>query len=215
MRDGANVKRVGIGWTTALLIGSCACAGQTESGSPPEARSVVDTYDAGGRRIEVRIALDEIGIVVREGVGAEAIRELASRFGGRVAASFPGGLYVLRLDEVATRDALTGEAGRARRDAHVLQAGLVLYAGDGDPPQLATDELIVQLAQAADRRSIDQLNRDHRVAVAAEDLSSVGRYVLRLDPESKVDVLRMADTYRRSPLVVEAFPNLIQVFVDQ
>ncbi len=164
-----------------------------------------------GRKIPFTIALNQIGVFLKESSRTKDFAELSRLPGARVARQLPGGLLILDLGRTYTRAELFTLARQIKTGSPdtIIRAGLVVTAGGAEDPALLTDEFIVKLKNDNPKAQIDSLTREYTVEVVRENPFVKNEFLLRMTPAAvdRQDALTTANQLNESGLTEYAFPN--------
>jgi subtilisin family serine protease len=176
-----------------------------------------DTYFSAHGPERVSIALDRIGILVRDGVFAESLMTYADSLGLGVGV---GGrdtlntfIFTFKLGQTMTREELVAFARRVKqgRPTLIADAGMTVSIRGGKTPLLVTDRFIAQFRTGTTLAQINNFNANHAVREIEANVLKPNHYLLEVTDRSKGDALTMANLYSRSNLVRYAHPNFIHV----
>jgi len=171
------------------------------------------TFYSGPDRHELTFIDVEIGVVARDGIEENEIRELGKRLGWDFKAKYPFGLYVFRMPEPVARGDLVVSARELRKEHTrlIAQAGLVFLPDRAKEPLILTDEIIVRYHDDADRDEIQRFHDANAVQVLMQNPFDPNEYLISATPDSDGDALDISVRYHESDITEYAHPNFLVV----
>jgi hypothetical protein len=182
----------------------------------PAGPGMADYYVSQGKKNEVMIATNRIGLLMREGAEEKAKQFLASQKLKPVQ-QYHGVFYVLQTAKQLSREELMGYARQLKRKGEgvVAQAGLVVTQRQGgESPMLVSDEVIVGFPPQLSRKEVDRLVAANRSRIVMANPFVKNQFLLAADAEGGMDGLMAARRYLESAEVDYAYPNFISLFTD-
>jgi len=197
-----------------LILSACI----TSSSQLPSQRSQPgDFYFFEGKKHPVKIVLNQIGIIARDGVQDSLIRGFIQSLDLEIVKDYHQSLYVVKISKSLTRQELFNYARGIKRQGEALlkQVGLVVYTEEGQSPNILTDEFIARFNNNVTMNQIEEFNKENGVQIVMKNPYVKNQFLLRISENSKIDALTMANRYSTSKLIIAAYPNFIGVFFDQ
>lgn len=197
-----------VGWT---LAAAPAIGKEAPAGKEPRARDVY--YSAAGP-VSISIALDEIGILVRDRVSAADLAAFADSAGLGVQQGKNTLISTFKLARQLNRRDLAVLARRLKRRGPglIAEAGMAVRVRNSKTPVLVTDKFIVQFLPKTSQSRIDSMLRVTDVKVLEANVLKPGHYLLEVKEKSGRDAIAMSNHYQRSGLATYAHPNFIHAF---
>lgn len=173
-----------------------------------------DFFFANGERIPLAVALNKIGIVVRDEEAIAESKQLMSRNRAKAATrTYPRGIVIHNLDQPLAREEIVKLARKIKNESNgsILHAGLVATPGRAETPFIVTDEFIVKFkdnvsaAQArafAERNGVEFVSPLHFVK---------NQFLLKVTEASRLDALDMANRLHQHNELEFAHPNFVRV----
>ncbi len=176
-----------------------------------------DFYYFQGDRIPVIVRLDQIVVLLREGVGAERVRQYAAGAKLTVLREYQGGLVVVGLPQPLPRaDLVKFARGFQQKQSELLrQGGLAVSVARSSTPSMVTDEFIAGFGPDVSRTDIEALNKANGVGIVSPNRYVKNQYLLRVTDASPLDSIKMAQRYDEDPRTEYAYPNFVNVYVDR
>lgn len=172
-------------------------------------------FFSNGERVPLNIALDKIGIVVRDDNAAVEVGRLMSRNRAKAAAprTYPRGILIHNLDQPLPRDEIVKLARKIRNESNGLirQAGLVATPGRAEAPFIVTDELIVKFKDnfsAAQARAFAESNG---VEFVRPVRFVKNQFIFKVTEASRLDALDMANRFHQNNETEFAHPNFVRI----
>lgn len=196
----------------------CVALAGSAGAQPPVARgsSEPDYFHALGKRVEIEVILDRVGVLLRDGVDAKRLQPRMSELGLELAGQYPRvalfgtGRALARRELVALMRRIEAEAGD-----FILQAGLVVIPKGAEVPMLAGDRLVASLKPGGES-SIERIAERIGARVVMENPFVKGQWLLRLEPDTPQDSITVANRLHESGAVEYAQPDFIKpVFTRQ
>jgi subtilisin family serine protease len=172
-----------------------------------------DFFYSNGQKSPVVISLTSIGILAKDGVSTKQIDTLADMLNLAIIREFPGGIFVLALEDTLSKAGLVTYAReiRDRQAEIVVQSGLVVTLVGEEAPLILTDEFIAKFKSNVTKAQVDELNETYGVEIISKNPHVENQFLLRISAASKMDALQMANRYHENALVEFSHPNFIAV----
>lgn len=176
--------------------------------------TVDDFFYADGKPIPVEIALDQLAVLAKSDVTADSIRTLIAPFNLSIIQKYPGGFFVLGLQNPLTREELNQLARQLETQGqHLLRAaGLTLATPGSTRPMCLTDKFIAQFAPEATLEPIEAFNHANHVRIVQPDPFVRNQFLLAVMDSSDVDALSMANRYQNNPMTKFSHANFWVVY---
>lgn len=171
-----------------------------------------DTFYSNNVPVDIRIALDSLGVIVSERATPSALDSLAEPLGMSFARAVNPEFYVLQTGN-RTRPELTDVARQilALGSPLIVQAGLIINENESTTPMISSDQFIAQFNPGVSQAQIDAFNATNGVEIVTPDGFALNQFLLRVTQSSPTDAIGMSNVYHEDPLTVFAHPNFIQV----
>lgn len=206
------VGAVGAGGAAARPIAG-PVTGEGANVAPAAAADLEEFFYNGQTEIPLRIPLDLIGVLARDGANPDVIAEFAKQYGLDWAEEFPGGVLIFALGQEVGRDDLNHLARKLVVDGQdlIAQAGLVALPPQSRTPMLISDELIIDAADGVSDAEIDAFNAKYGIQ-EVDRFDEQRRLALVAPPGGlPADGLTVSQLYYESGLVDFAHPNFVMV----
>jgi len=196
-----TVLRLVTGTVMAAVIGPQPAHAQVEN----------DFYLHGPHMIAVLIHLDSIAVYPVPGADSGDVVDLMTHYALDLGRTTRDGLYVFGLAAPTTREDLFARVMTIDTDngTVVEHAGPLLRMAGSRYTLVATTQMIVKFDPAATVQTMDSVNAAFGVRYAFRTPFEPNHFLLQLTPESRSDVLRIAQSYNALPMVEYAYPNFL------
>lgn len=201
---------------SAIAVGGAAARPATGEGAgvaPAAAADLEEFFYNGQTKIPLRIPLDRIGVLARDGANPDVVAEFVKQYGLDRAEEFPGGVLIFALGQEVSRDELNDLARKLVADGQdlIAQAGLAALPSESRTPMLISNEIIIAPADGVSDAEIDDLNAKYGL-VEVDRLEGQRRLALVAPPpDLPADGLTVSQLYYESGLVDFAHPNFVVV----
>jgi len=188
---------------------------QVQPGARPLPRSHAqadDYYWSIDGRVNVKIALDQLGILVKHGVTEKSVALFADSLGLGPVSPLGDFIFILGSFHPMTRGALVSRIRDVERQSTqiIAEAGMVVTIERSKSPILVTDKFIAQFRPGVSMDDISGLNQVNRVHVLEANVLAPNHFLLEVSDSSDGDAITMSNRYhdRHGP-VRYAHPNWI------
>jgi len=201
----AGSLTLGLGWPTP---------GHAQS-PKPQSPTQAEYFYAMGKSIPALMALDRIGVLIRDGVSMESLQVMMKRRGFELDAEYPR-VVIFKIGRGLAKQDLVKLARtiEAKERDFVIQAGLVVTTEGAEAPMLVSDRFIVRLKLDRKDVSIKTLAAKVGAQVVMEDPFNRGTFLLRLNAAAG-DSVRTANALHEGGAVEYAHPDFIKPVFDR
>lgn len=170
-----------------------------------------DFFYANTGPVMVEVALDQIGVLAKEGVTDDTIVGFMGSLNLSLVTKFPGGLLIFGLADSLSRPELVDSTRQVELLGAILlqDAGIVIRtnAAAGSTPMIVTDEFIALFGPTVTIDQINVLNQANNVQIVSSDPFVTNQFLLKVTEASDVDALTMGNRYHEDSLTVFSHPN--------
>lgn len=190
---------------------ACAHCDQTEPTGPNEQSH----FYVDGKESKLELALDRVGVLLKEGTDAAALDELAKRHQlKRLEPIAEGGLEQLGLAQLMTARQIAKLAEKLKKEAAIIQqAGIVARPIEAKVPMIVPNEIIVYAKRGMDRRAVDASVAAFGGQVVMENPAIPELLLVRLTERAEKTSLEVSNELEKSRAVEYAHPNFLQKIV--
>ena len=169
-------------------------------------------YFNGSDSIPIVIALDRLGIIVRQGISDSTVKTFTDSLSLVSAGTFAPRLFTFSIHDTLSRSGLAGVVRRLRqvRPDIISRVGLQAALPGHVEPILITDEFVVQFRPGVTRHQVDSLGLIADVRIVTGNLSVPNQFLLETRRTSRFDGLSASVWYQRTGLAIFSVPNFVR-----
>ena len=196
-----------------LLTSMYSALAQEQSTAPA---SHADYFYSLGKRVDVQVARDRIGVLLPESANIEVLQQALKQRELELVGQYPR-IAIFKSAKalsVAKLLKLVREIESKQRE-FLLQAGMVVTTEGAEVPMLVSDRFTVKLRAERKDMTISKLAARLGATVIMEDPFDKGKFLLRLKPTRREDVLRVTNRLHEHGEVEYAHPDFIKPYFDR
>lgn len=200
-------------FATWVVVLSSGYLGQSELLA--QQRQEDDFFYSDDNQSPVIVYLDSLGVLVKEGVSADELAQIATPLRLRVVHALNESFFILSVTDSLTR----GDLVKLARDLKnrgidlIVQTGLVVRPITTEVPLVASDDFIAQFFSNVESEQIEALNRENSVEIVMQNPFVPNQYLLRVTEASQLDALKMANRYHENDMMEFAHPDFVRVII--